>query len=104
MSKKHYWVYILHCQNNSYYTGYTTDLENRYQTHLKGTGSKYTRSFKPISIAQQWKLYCEKNIAMKIEREIKKLSRLEKEMLIATPQLLLNLYNELKSECDILQT
>ena len=81
--KKHYWVYILHCNNNHYYTGYTVDLEKRYQAHLNGTASKYTRSFKPLSIVFSLKIE-DKSIAMKIEREIKKLSRVEKEKLIAS--------------------
>lgn len=88
MNEKHYYIYILHCVNNSYYTGYTTDLVKRYQSHLNGKASKYTRSFKPINIAQYWKLRCDKSTAMKIERDIKKLSRVQKENLIASPSLL----------------
>lgn len=84
-----YWVYILQCENNSYYTGYTTDLDKRYQSHLDGTGQcKYTRSFKPLCIAQSWKINGSKAFAMKIERYIKSLSRAEKEKLIACPSLL----------------
>jgi len=82
---KHYWVYILHCSNNSFYTGYTTDLEKRFQTHLKGTASKYTRSFKPLRIVFNLKID-NKSLAMKIERNIKKLSHSQKEKLIASPQ------------------
>jgi len=85
---KHYWVYILKCENNSYYTGYTTNLIKRYQAHLTGKSCKYTRSFKPIHIAQHWKLLCEKGTAMKIEHAIKKLSRIQKEKLIESPSLL----------------
>jgi putative endonuclease len=81
-----YWVYILQCSNNSYYTGYTNDLEKRYQSHLNGTGKcKYTRSFKPICIAQSWKINGDKARAMQIERAIKQLSRSEKEKIIAEP-------------------
>lgn|SRR3990167_4434393 len=82
----HYWVYILLCQNNTYYTGYTTDLAKRYQSHLNGSGKcKYTRSFKPQRIAQCWQVIGTKSLAMKIERQIKRLSRLEKEKLIVRP-------------------
>lgn len=81
-----YWVYILLCDNNTYYTGYTNDLDKRYQSHVDGTGKcKYTRSFKPKCIAQSWQINGDKAQAMKIERQIKKLSRLEKEKLIADP-------------------
>ncbi|WP_133137525.1 GIY-YIG nuclease family protein [Legionella rowbothamii] len=85
MSEKIYWVYILRCANQSYYTGYTDNLEKRFQEHLSGKGSKYTRSFKPTAIAQNWMIKTGKPIAMRIERYIKKLSKAQKEQLIANP-------------------
>jgi putative endonuclease len=84
---KNYWVYILYCENNCYYTGYTTDLTKRYAAHANGTASKYTRSFKPIKIAQHWKV-TSKSLAMKLEYRIKKLSRQNKEKIIDNPGLL----------------
>lgn len=86
--EKCYWVYILLCENQSYYTGYTYHLEKRYQEHVSGKGSKYTRSFKPLLIAQKWKIEGDKAQAMRIERSIKKLSRQEKEHLIHNPETL----------------
>ena len=53
MLENRYWVYILLCNNNNYYTGYTTDLNKRYDAHLKGKGAKYTRSFKPIKFGDK---------------------------------------------------
>jgi putative endonuclease len=86
MTSKNYWVYILLCENNTYYTGYTTNLTKRYQSHLSGKGKcKYTRSFKPINIAQSWIINGDKGFAMQLERSIKKLSRLNKEKLLANP-------------------
>lgn len=85
---KFFWVYILLCDNNCYYTGYTVNLEKRYAAHCNGTASKYTRSFKPMCIAQSWQIQGDKSLAMKLERHIKKLSRFEKENLIANPNLL----------------
>jgi putative endonuclease len=87
-----YWVYILLCSNNTYYTGYTIDLDKRYASHLKGTASKYTRSFKPIKIAQSWKIEGSKSLAMRIEKNIKKLSRIEKEKIISYPILPVELH------------
>lgn len=83
-----YWVYILLCENNSYYTGSTNNLEKRYKSHLDGTGKcKYTRSFKPVKIVQSWEIPEGKAAAMKVERYIKRLSRSEKEKIIAEPSL-----------------
>ena len=84
---KYFWVYILYCKNNCYYTGYTTNLIKRYEAHLNGTASKYTRSFKPIRIAQYWQIN-NKSQAMQLENFIKKLSRQDKEKIIAQPNLL----------------
>ncbi len=84
-----YWVYMLHCDNDAYYTGYTTDLTKRYQAHCNGTAAcKYTRSFKPLRIAQSWKIEGTKSNAMKLEAYIKKLSRAQKLQLISQPALL----------------
>jgi putative endonuclease len=86
MDNKDYWVYILLCDNQSYYTGYTDNLEKRYRSHLNGTGGcKYTRSFKPLGIAQSWIIKGDKILAMQIERSIKKLTRQQKTHLINHP-------------------
>lgn len=78
-------MYILLCNNGSYYTGYTTELSRRYQEHLQGTiKCKYTRSFKPIKIAQSWQTD-EKSVALQIEKFIKKLSKTQKQQLILFP-------------------
>jgi putative endonuclease len=89
MTQTSYWVYILLCENQNYYTGYTNNLDKRYQSHLNGTASKYTRSFKPVCIAQSWQVVS-KSDAMRIESYIKRLSRSEKEKIITTPALLLD--------------
>lgn len=77
-----YWVYILLCENNTFYTGYTNNLTKRYAQHVSNTGRcKYTRSFKPISIIQSWQVST-KSHAMRLENFIKRLTRAEKEYLI----------------------
>lgn len=84
-----YWVYMLYCENDTYYTGYTNNLKQRYQSHLNGTGKcKYTRSFKPVKLAQCWKINGDKTFAMQLERYIKSLSREEKDRIIAKPSTL----------------
>lgn len=89
-----YYVYILKCENDTYYTGYTTDLTRRYQEHLKGTAKcKYTRSFKPIAIAQSWLIIDNRSIAMQIEKYIKSQSKSQKLQLILYPELLTARYD-----------
>src|SRR5579872_5576990 len=94
---KSYWVYMLLCNNDTYYTGYTTDLKRRFEEHLAGTAKcKYTRSFKPIKIAQSWQVESSL-LARRLESHIKKLCREEKEKLILSPERLLSsIYAKIK--------
>ena len=75
-------VYIVECADGTLYTGWTTDVEKRLQTHNAGEGAKYTRSRRPVRL-----LYSEpcadKSAALKREAEIKRLSRADKLALIA---------------------
>lgn len=89
MKKPSYWVYMLLCENNAYYTGYTNNLAARYQSHCDGSSlCKFTRSFKPIKMVQCWKVNGEKAIAMRLERYIKKQTRARKEELVNDPTVL----------------
>jgi putative endonuclease len=100
-----FWIYILECKNGNYYTGYTRNLDRRYQQHLKGTAnSKYTKSFKPKRIARSWQLFENVGTVLKIERFIKRQRRTTKEALINSPEKLgqmlrekLNLFAEIHS-------
>lgn len=93
VSEPNYFVYMLQCENGSYYTGYTTDIARRYQEHLDGTlKCKYTRSFKPVKIAQSWTTANSKSDALKIERYIKKLSKTKKQELVLYPAKLTTIF------------
>ena len=81
MLNKKYYVYILVTERNTYYCGYTDDVEKRFAAHLEGKGAKYTKANKPVKIVWQ-KEFNSKNDAMKEECRIKKLSREQKEQLI----------------------
>ncbi len=81
-----YWVYILECSNGAFYTGYTNDLEKRYRDHCEGNGAKYTRSFKPVRIAQKWQ-FGSQSLAMQAEAQIKKLALKDKKKIIDNPSL-----------------
>lgn len=71
------YVYILECSDNTYYTGWTNNLENRINTHNMGKGAKYTKARLPVKLAYYEELET-KSLAMKREYAIKKLSRKEK--------------------------
>jgi putative endonuclease len=76
------YTYILECEDGSYYTGWTNDLEKRYKAHCSGKGAKYTRSHKPVRIAY-YEESEDKITAEKREYEIKHLTRKQKEILIS---------------------
>ncbi|MBR4413595.1 MAG: GIY-YIG nuclease family protein [Lachnospiraceae bacterium] len=48
--KTNYYIYILECADNTLYTGYTNDLENRLKAHNEGKGAKYTKSRLPVKL------------------------------------------------------
>jgi len=43
-------IYILELENNKYYIGKTDDVSKRYEQHINGNGSYWTKINKPISI------------------------------------------------------
>ncbi len=78
---KMFYTYILLTENNKLYCGYTDDIEKRYQKHIEGTASKFTRANKPVKIVYA-KEFETKQEAMREEYRIKQLSRTQKEELI----------------------
>lgn len=43
-------IYILRLQGGNYYVGKTADTTRRYQKHLAGTGSAWTRKHRPVAL------------------------------------------------------
>jgi len=76
-----FYVYILLCCDGSFYTGYTKDVETRLRLHQIGRGARYTRIHKPQKLVY-FEEYTSRSLAMKREREIKKLSHQQKQVLI----------------------
>ena len=94
-----YYTYMLRCENNSIYTGITTDIKRRMEEHLgKDTkGAKYTKSHKPEKLECVWESE-NKVLASKLEYRIKRLTKLQKEELIKNHEL--DKYLAEKIECD----
>lgn len=76
-----YSVYVLLCEDGSFYTGYTRHLKRRVGQHMNGRGARYTRIHKPKALVyhEEFKSRAE---AMKRERGIKRLKHKEKIRLI----------------------
>lgn len=76
-----FYVYILLCCDGSFYTGYTKNVETRIHLHQIGKGARYTKIHKPQKLVYSEE-YVSRSLAMKREREIKKLSHQQKQVLI----------------------
>ena len=76
------YTYILKCSDNTLYTGWTTNLERRLDTHIQGKGAKCARTPLPVTLVY-WETFDTKKEAMQREAAIKKLSRPQKERLIS---------------------
>lgn len=76
-----HFVYIVKCADNTFYTGWTTDIAARLEAHNSGRGAKYTNARKPVRLVYQEE-FEEKSAALKRELEIKRLSRRQKEKLV----------------------
>ena len=75
------YVYIVQCCDGSLYTGWTTDVEKRVTAHNAGTGAKYTKARRPVTLVY-FEALESKSEALKREAAIKKLSRSDKLELI----------------------
>lgn len=73
-----YYLYILLCADNTFYTGITVDLSRRVLEHNKGSlGAKYTRGRRPVTLVYS-KRFRNRSTASRAEALFKKLSRTAK--------------------------
>jgi len=82
-----WYVYMLCCSDNSYYTGITKDIARRLRQHNDGTGgAKYTRARRPVTLVYQ-EQQDDHSSALKREIEIKRLQPQAKRALAMTAKL-----------------
>ena len=76
-----FWVYILRCVDNSYYTGHTDNLDERIVAHQTGAIEGYTSTRLPVTLlfADEFPTREE---ALARERQIKGWSRKKKEAMM----------------------
>jgi putative endonuclease len=77
-----FWVYILKCADNSYYTGHTDNLENRLMQHRHKIYTHcFTATRLPVELVFSQE-FATREEALTSERQIKGWSRKKKEALI----------------------
>jgi len=83
MLKKIYYVYIVKCSDESYYTGITNNLDRRIAQHNSGFNpGSYTSTRRPVELvfACEFKYV---NNAIAFEKQVKGWSRKKKEAIIS---------------------
>lgn len=79
---RHLYVYILKCNDGTYYTGITNNLERRLKEHNEGINKEaYTFTRRPVELAF-YETFSDYNLAIEWETRIKKWSAKKKEALI----------------------
>ena len=77
-----YYVYILKCSDNSYYTGITNDLSRRVNEHNDGINpSCYTYTRRPVKLVFSSE-FTDVTLAILFEKQVKGWSRKKKEAMI----------------------
>jgi len=77
-----FFVYIVECNDGTYYTGYTASLANRIKEHNNSKrGAKYTRDRGPVRLVWS-KEYRYFKKAFLEEKRIKALTKKQKEKLV----------------------
>jgi putative endonuclease len=69
-----FYTYIIECADGTMYTGWTTQLDKRIESHNSGKGAKYTRGRHPVRLLAAWS-FSTRNEAMACESKIKRLTR-----------------------------
>ncbi|MBI5194819.1 MAG: HsdR family type I site-specific deoxyribonuclease [Nitrospirae bacterium] len=65
-----YYVYVIECDNSSYYIGQTLDIEKRWEEHITGNAAKWTKLYKPVKIIHYEELNSREK-AVKRESDLK---------------------------------
>ena len=90
-------MYILHCVDETYYTGSTWDLNRRILQHNSGEGSNYTAKRLPVRLVYA-EYYDSISTAFKREKQIQGWSHAKKNALINRNTDELHQYSECRNE------
>lgn len=90
-----FYTYMLRCEDNSIYTGITTDLKRRFEEHKTKNEkcAKYTKRHQVVSMIAAWETDSRVN-ASKLEYHIKHLTKIQKEKLVENDALMPNFLGE----------
>ncbi len=77
-------VYVVRCADGTLYTGITREVVRRIEEHNSSDvlGARYTRTRRPVALVYEEAVES-RSVASKRERRIKRLTKSQKEQLIA---------------------
>ena len=79
--KRQWWVYMLACADDTFYTGITTDVQRRLNEHNgPQKGARYTRARQPVRLLMALPVG-DRGAASRLEYRIKRLDRRAKQQL-----------------------
>ena len=78
-----WYTYMVRCNDNSLYTGVTTDLQRRvYEHNGVKKGAKYTKNKQPVVLVY-YQMKTSRSTACQYEYKLKQLSKLQKEVIVS---------------------
>ena len=78
-----WYLYMVRCRGGNLYTGIATDVERRFADHQANKGAKYLRGKGRLKLVFKKRIGTH-SLALKIERRVKRLSKIKKEGLVST--------------------
>jgi putative endonuclease len=78
-----FYVYVILCDDGSFYTGYTRSVVSRMRLHACGKGARYTRMHRPRRLVYTERFESRVE-AMKRERRLKAMGHDEKRRLVGS--------------------
>ncbi|WP_367270688.1 GIY-YIG nuclease family protein [uncultured Tessaracoccus sp.] len=75
------WIYMLRCNDGTFYVGSTRDLHTRLATHAAGQGATYTRRRLPVAMVYAAEFECVAD-AFAMEKRVQGWSHAKRQALI----------------------
>lgn len=91
-----WFLYLIRTADNKLYTGITTDVERRFTQHQSGKGAKALRGKGALQLVFHTEVG-DHSLALRAEYRIKRLTKRQKERLVAGEDLFEELLNPLKN-------
>lgn len=83
MADTRFSLYVVRCGDGSLYTGIATDVQRRFKEHESGPrGARYLQGRGPLRLVYE-KEVGSRSLASQLEHRVKKLTRPQKEALVA---------------------